>query len=79
MKYKRLTDQEIQLMIKDRQDGMRTADMAKKYGVSKSTVNKYTSYVLCTLQSRKGSWPELWRQWDYLHERYGRKEGMCDD
>lgn len=68
-----LTNETIQAMQADRDAGMLINKIAEKYGVS-PFIAAYRTVPAPKEpdQKWKATWPE-WKEWDVLHERYGRK------
>lgn len=67
----------IEEMKQMRRDGKSIREVAKKYGLSMSSVARKTKDVQPpeTEKASCANMEDLLRQWDYLHERYGTKKG----
>lgn len=66
----------IEEMKQMRRDGKSIREVAKKYGLSMSSVARKTKDVQPpeTEKASAANMEDLLRQWDYLHERYGTKK-----
>lgn len=72
-KFSTISEETRQAMQADRDAGIPLAQIAGKYGISMAALCNYTEPAPTGSDYRqKAAWPE-WKEWDALHEKYGKR------